>query len=327
MEKETIARGMLELIRSSDRIVIVRHVRPDGDAHGSAIGLREMLRASYPEKDIRYFSKDTSEYVDFIGQEDPEDPAFYQGALAIVLDTANRDRVSSSSLSSCVATLVIDHHPQIESFGTLSYVDPTAPACAAILCRFRRLFAPELKMTEAGALALYVGITTDTGRFRYRGTDESVMADAGRLITEGHLDLETVYARLCLKTPDAVRFAGYVSAHFKRTENGVAWIWISLALVERHHIVSYDESSNMVNELDGIEGSEIWIAFIETKSEIRVRLRSRYLDIRPLAEAHHGGGHKNACGASLARKSEIASFLSEADTLLASFHRDHPGSK
>lgn len=326
MQNETNIKKILELIRAHERIVILRHVGPDGDAHGSAVGLRSILRASYLKKDIRYFSKDASEYVDFLGCEEKEDPSFYDGALAIVLDTANTSRVSSNYLSSCASVIKIDHHPVVEEFGVTSYVDDSSPACAVLLYRLIQAYSPEWKMTKDAALALYVGITTDTGRFRYRGTNEEVMTIAGKLITLGHIDLEKLYSRLYIKTADVVRFGGYVYQHFHLTKHGVAWIWLSRALIERHHIVSYDESSNMVNNLDGIEGSEIWIAFIEAEGEIRVRLRSRYVDIRALAARYAGGGHPNACGARLKSKRQIKSFLADADAILEEYHQLHPSS-
>ena len=93
---------ILDKIKEYNKIIIFRHYRPDGDAVGSTLGLREILRLTYPEKDIRVINADYSEFVKFLGTEDePVADEFYADALGLVLDTGTEDRISNKKFSLC----------------------------------------------------------------------------------------------------------------------------------------------------------------------------------------------------------------------------------
>ena len=85
-------------IEQYDKIVILRHIRPDGDAVGSSLGLRDILQNTYPNKEIKCFAKDFAESLNFTAKEDKEDIEFYKDALGIVVDTATRDRISNDNV-------------------------------------------------------------------------------------------------------------------------------------------------------------------------------------------------------------------------------------
>ena len=90
---------ILDKIKEYDKIIIFRHFRPDGDAMGSSKGLREILRLTYPEKQILLLNADYSNYLQFLGGEDePISDEEYLDALAIVLDTGNTKRIDGVSL-------------------------------------------------------------------------------------------------------------------------------------------------------------------------------------------------------------------------------------
>ena len=95
--------AILDKIKEYNKIIIFRHKRPDGDAVGSTMGLRTVLRATYPEKDVRVINSDYSEYLKFLGGEDENnvDDEFYADALGIVIDTATTDRISNQKYSLC----------------------------------------------------------------------------------------------------------------------------------------------------------------------------------------------------------------------------------
>ena len=93
---------ILDKIKEYDRIIIFRHKRPDGDAVGSTKGLREILRLTYPEKEVLLLNADYSDYVSFLGDEDaPVAEDYYATALGIVLDTATSDRISNPKYALC----------------------------------------------------------------------------------------------------------------------------------------------------------------------------------------------------------------------------------
>ena len=101
MNKEQM-RAILDKIKAYGKIIIFRHKRPDGDAVGSTKGLREILRLTYPEKEILLLNADYSDYVAFLGDEDaPVDDEYYATALGIVIDTATSDRISNPKYALC----------------------------------------------------------------------------------------------------------------------------------------------------------------------------------------------------------------------------------
>ena len=111
-------RVILEKIKEYDRIIIFRHKRPDGDAVGSTKGLREILRITYPEKEVCLLNNDYSDYMAFLGDEDePRDDDFYKDALGIVIDTATVERISNPKYSLCKELVKIDHHIDIAPYG------------------------------------------------------------------------------------------------------------------------------------------------------------------------------------------------------------------
>lgn len=306
----------LNKIKEYKRIIIHGHVRPDGDCIGSQYGLYEILRASFKEKEI-YVTGEQSDYVSFIGAPNFIDDSLYEGALAITVDTPTIERLSDKRIDKASFVIKFDHHPLVEDFANISIVDEKRPACAEIIYDFYEALKDSLKITEKAALALYVGISTDTGRFKYASVDSHTFYVASRL-TEIGVDLAYVDLNLSIETEDAMHLRGYCLSSFNKTKNGVAYLYLDKKIQEKYN-VSYEEASNMVNTLSTIKGSPMWVLFIEKEDVIRVRLRSRGPIVNELAEKYEGGGHKLASGATLHSKNDIKSFLEEADKLIKDY--------
>ena len=93
-----VKQAILQKIKEYDRIFLFRHVRNDGDCVGATKGLREILRDSFPEKEIYLIDEDTAAYLEFMGPEDaPVAEELYDEALGIVLDTASEARISNKN--------------------------------------------------------------------------------------------------------------------------------------------------------------------------------------------------------------------------------------
>ena len=111
---------ILDKIEQYDKIIVTRHKRPDGDAIGSTKGLTGMLRLTYPEKDIRLITNDSSDYLAFLGKDDEDvSDEFYKDALLIVIDTATADRMSNAKWNLAKEVIKIDHHIDIKPYGDL----------------------------------------------------------------------------------------------------------------------------------------------------------------------------------------------------------------
>ena len=266
-------RAVLEKIKQYDKIVIFRHARPDGDAVGSTMGLRDVLRASFPEKDIRLINRDYADYVAFLGEEDEAQPdEFFADALGIVLDTATVERISNPQYALCRELVKIDHHIGVQPYGDVMWVEEHRSSACEMIAAFCDAFRDELVMTKEAATYIYCGMVTDSGRFRFREVSGETMRLAGGLLDFG-IDTEKLYANLYLSDFDSYKFESYARRKMKITENGVVYLYVTKRMQKKFGL-SREDASASVSYMDSIKGSLIWIAFIEGDSEIRVRLRS-----------------------------------------------------
>ncbi len=317
-------KAVLDKIKQYDKIVIFRHKRPDGDAVGSTMGLRDVLRATYPEKDIRLINSDYADYVAFLGDEDgpcPDD--FLSDALGIVIDTATSERISNPQYALCRELIKIDHHIPIQPYGDVMWVEEHRSSACEMIAAFCEAFKDELVLTQKAASVIYTGMVTDSGRFRFRSVSGDTMRLAGMLLDTG-IDTDTLYANLYMKDLCEFRFQSYVYKKMKITKNGVAYLFVDRAMQKKFKLTT-EQASAAVSYMDSIKGSLVWLAFIETDTEIRVRLRSRFVTINQLAEKYNGGGHACACGATVHSKKELQNLVADADALLGEYKASNEG--
>ena len=315
---------ILDKIKEYDKIILFRHFRPDGDAVGSTKGLAEIIKATYPEKTVLLQNSDFSDYLKFLGGEDaPITDEDYADALGIVLDTATTKRISNQMFSLCREIIKIDHHIPVESYGSLEWVEELRSSCSEMIAAFYDTFRDELTLTKEAATYIYCGMVTDSGRFRFRDVSGETMRLAGVMLDAG-IDTDTLFANLYLKDFDSYKFESYARSKMKISDSGVVSLFVSKGMQKKFSLSSEDASAS-VSYMDSIKGSLIWIAFIEGKSEIRVRLRSRFVTVSELAEKYNGGGHACAAGATVYSRAEAKKLLAEANEILAEYKKTHEG--
>lgn len=315
---------ILNKIKEYNKIVITRHIRPDGDCIGSAMGLKSIIKCSFPEKEVYAVGDDKAEFVSFFNKEDTNDESLYEDSLVIVVDTATSNRISNNPewLKKAKEIIKIDHHIPIEDYGVINYVRTDLPACSAIIADILFSF-DELKIDKFGAEALFIGIVTDTGRFRYRGVGSELLNITANLLSYD-IDMENIYMNLYTKEKEVLKLQGYVLNNFKTTPNGVSSIYFSKR-TQKKFGVSAEEAASLINTLGEIKNNLIWVAFIELPDgTIRVRLRSRFIAINEVANRYRGGGHAQACGATLHSKKEVKLLLNELDNLQKEYKSLHP---
>jgi len=322
-----VKKAILEKIREYDRIFLFRHVRPDGDCMGATKGLKEILVSTWPKKEIYLIDKDTAAYLEFMGPDDaPVDKELYRDALGIVLDTASEARISNKNYKLCKELIKIDHHIPLENYGGLNWVEEERSSCCEMIVDLYETFRDELTLNSQAATHLYTGMVTDSGRFKYSGTNGNTMRCAGTLLDVG-VDTDTLYARLYLEAFEYLKFKAHIYQKMQVTENGVAYIIIDKAMQEQFNL-TLEQASACVGTLDSIRGCICWAVFIENGDEqesIRVRLRSRFVHINSIAEKYRGGGHACASGATLYGFPEIDQFLADADALVKEYKETHEG--
>ncbi len=312
-----IQKEILKKIKEFERIIITMHMRPDGDCTGAAFGLKDILKTSFPQKEI-YVVGEEAEYVKFLGRVDEVSDEKFSDALIIAVDTATSDRIADQRFKLGKYLIKIDHHLPVEDYGMINYVDTTACAASQIIFSFYNMFKKKLKISPNGLAALYTGIVTDSGRFKYRSVSGDTFRSIASMVDMG-LDFAPILEKLDVKTEEMLKLKGYVLFSYEKTPNGVAYIKITPEILAKYN-VSLEEATSLVNELSVIEDSPVWALFAEYDGNfVRGRLRSRGPAINELANKYNGGGHAMACGVSLETWDNVNKLLEDADLLVKEY--------
>ena len=325
MAANDVMRRILDKIREYDTILLFRHIRMDGDCVGATLGMQALLRASFPEKRVLVIDSQHSDYLDFAGQTDPEVPdEVYATALGIVLDCSDRGRISNPKFTLCRELIKIDHHIVSDPFGDPAWVEEERSAACEMVAAFYEAFSDELILTREAATWIYMGMVTDSGRFRFSGVNGDTFRLAALMLDAG-VDTETLYAHLYLHDFSSLRFKAYVYEHMRQTENGVAWLRVDAAMRERFSL-SFEDAAEAISYMEGIRGCLCWLVFIDyPDGSIRVRLRSRFMTVNEVASHYHGGGHATASGSTVYSWEEAERLIAEADAATGEFKRTHEG--
>ena len=324
MNKE-VMRAILEKIKEYDRIMLFRHVRNDGDCVGATKGLKALLKATWPEKEVYLIDEDTAAYLAFLGPEDaPVDETLYDDALGIVLDTASEERISNKNYKRCRELIKIDHHIPVAPYGDLQWVEEERSSCCELIVDLYETFRDEMVLTTEAATYLYTGMVTDSGRFKYSSVSGDTMRAAATLLDAG-INTDILFAQLYLEDFSILKFKAYIYENMQITDNGVAYLHVDKEMQEKFGL-TLEGASACVNTMDSIRGCISWIVFIDTGNAdgaIRVRLRSRFVHINSIAEKHNGGGHACASGATVYSKAEMNMLIRETDTLVKEYKETH----
>jgi bifunctional oligoribonuclease and PAP phosphatase NrnA len=300
---------ILDTIKQYDTIILHRHVRPDPDAYGSQGGLAAILKESFPEKNI-YAVGQEEPTLHYMRRLDSIENDVYKGALVIVCDTANEERICDRRYSLGEMLIKIDHHPNEDPYGDMLWVDTSASSCSEMIYEFY-LFGKDqgLKMNDEAGRLLFAGIVGDTGRFLYPSTTEKTFAYAGELIHYNFSRTE-LFDRMYELDANIIKLNGYILQNFELQENGVGSVILTKDLLKEYN-ARPAEASLLVSTLGDVRGIKAWVFFIEEDDQIRVRLRSKGPVINGIARMFNGGGHPLASGASIHSWDEMDAVLKE----------------
>lgn len=300
-------------IEEYDKIIIGVHRRPDGDCLGTAYGLKNIIKTTWPKKKVSV-AAETVKYLKFLGKPNELKDKDFEGALFISVDTAGTDRIYEQRYTMADFFIKMDHHLAVENFGDIDYVDTGRPAATLIVLDLFDVAEGKLKMDKVGARALYTGTLTDTGRFKYSGVNGDTFRSVSVLFDNG-LETREIYDNLDVRTENMTKYKGYFLQHFKKTENGVAYFIVKPRILKKFGVTLGDASS-LVNELSYFDDCPLWILMAEYEGKIvRARMRSKGPAINELANKYDGGGHPMACGANLGTWKRAKELLVEMDNL------------
>lgn len=303
----------LEAIKKFDRIIIHRHSRPDGDAIGSQVGLKHLLMLNFPEKEI-YAVGDDVRFLSFIDgavMDDVSDDLF-KDALSIILDCGSSSLISDDRYKSAAMTVRFDHHLFCESIADIDVVDSTYESCCGLITGFAS--ETGLRLDERSAKALYTGLVTDSGRFRYDSTTARTHRLAAILLEYG-FDTNDIYRNLYSDTYENKKNKAAFTLKIKFTGNNVAYIYNTAEEVANSGMDAFTISRAMVATMADIKNVDIWVNFTESEQGVLCELRSSIYNINPIAVKYGGGGHAKASGATVPDKETAMSMLCDLNEL------------
>ncbi|MCM1533244.1 MAG: bifunctional oligoribonuclease/PAP phosphatase NrnA [Corallococcus sp.] len=303
----------LRLIKKYDKIIIHRHSNPDGDAIGSQVGLRELIKANFPDKKTYIVGDGTKRYAFMDGwQPDVIDDAEYKGALAIILDTSVRSMISDDRYTLADATLRFDHHIYCETIADVDIVNSDYESCCGLITDFA--IRCKLDFNDAAAKALFTGMVTDSGRFRYDSVNARTFLLASKL-REYDFDTNKLYADLYADDFETIKLRASYTLKVKFTENNVAYIVTTKEELAKSNVDAFTVSRGMVGVMSDIKGVDIWVNFTETDNGVLCELRSKKYNINPVAVKYGGGGHSKASGATVENLDVAYKMLNELNEL------------
>lgn len=309
----TAQTAILAQIKAADTIIIHRHQRPDPDAFGSQFGLAELIKTSFPEKQVHVVGKQVPSMT-WMGEMEQIPDSLYDDALVIVTDTANSPRVDDRRFDYGKVLVKIDHHPNDEPYGDYTWVIEGASSTSAMIFAFYKEFEDELTLSDAGASYLYAGIVGDTGRFLYATKSETMQVVAD--LMKFDFDWFKINQQMDTISVEAARASGYVYNNMVTTDNGFNYIILTNEVVENFNLGDFG-TAFIVPLLGKINTVKAWAVFEQQDDGFfRVRLRSRNTVINEIAKRHGGGGHKFASGALAKDMDEINDIIREADQTL-----------
>lgn len=304
---------ILKTIEHYQKIIIIRHQNPDPDAIGSQIGLKTILQEAFPNKKIYAAGIDLA-VLDWIGKMDQISTATYQNALVIAVDTANSPRIDNNGdYQKADKIIKIDHHPNVDAFGDINWVDESYSSCAEMIYTLADELEP-LKVSRETAFSLYSGVVGDTNRFLYGETDYRTLRIAAELAKTG-IDISKIALHEDEMSLQVARLEAYILDNFKITDSGFGYIIIRKPELDKFHL-NDGELDHAVPLIGRINTINNWIVVSEkVPNHFRVNLRSKNVAINGVAEKFGGGGHPLASGVYVGSMDEVNALIKDMDAL------------
>ena len=304
---------ILAEIENHETIIIHRHTNPDGDALGSQIGLQKLIEHNYPEKKVYIVGDGAGRYSFMDGSTmDEIDDKAYENAFAIVLDCGAASLISDERYKTAHKTARFDHHIYAEKIADLEVVETSYESCAGLLTDFA--LQSGLEFSQKAAKALYTGMVTDSGRFRYDSTNANTFRLASELLKTG-FDLNEVYTPLYADDFEHLRLRAQFLLKIRFTPKNVAYIYTTKEEFATYNASAFTISRGMVGVMADIRGVNTWVNFTETENGVLVEIRSNKYNINPIAVKYGGGGHAKASGAMVESKETAMRLLDDLNAL------------
>lgn len=296
-------------LADAKKVVIASHVRPDGDAIGSLLGLGLALIDAGKTVEMILADGVPSSFKFLEGSELVKKEPTGGHDTFITVDCADFKRTGKIFENFGQPDINIDHHKTNEKFGKLNLIEAEEVATAAILTN--HLPGWGLKITKPIAAALLTGILTDTLGFRTSNVTPEALRQAATLMETG-VDLPEIYMQsLVRKSFPAAKYWG---AGLSSLESKDGIVWGTLTLADRKSSgYGGNDDADLINMISAIDGNKVGMVFVEqvnNKVKISWRALQPGIDVSPIAKHFNGGGHAAAAGADI--EGSLADIQKEA---------------
>jgi phosphoesterase RecJ-like protein len=306
-ETRAASREIQSLLHSAQQPLIIAHIRPDGDAISSVIGLGQSLANGGKQYQMVLLDAIPAKFKFLEGSDLIKRKAEPGYDLVVALDCSDQKRMGEE-FADIAVDINIDHHITNERFAKHNLVLPEEPATAAVLARF----LPEwgFPLTPAIASALLTGILTDTIGFRTSNVSPDSLRQAAQLVEAG-ANLTDLYAKALVSQSYSASLLWGLALSKLQKKGKLAWTSITLEDRKKAGYSGRDDA-DLTNLLSAIENIEIAILFNEqNKCKIKVSWRSTAgIDVSKIAQRFGGGGHPPAAGA------EVTGTLGEVEEMI-----------
>ncbi len=301
-----IYKAIYNEIKKYKKIYIARHIGPDPDAFGSQMSLKESIKLTFPEKEVYAVGTSVSRFK-YFGKIDKVDNYDYENGLLIVTDTPDNKRVDIENFLEFKNVIKIDHHPKVDVFGSVEYIDDSASSASELV--YEVLTNTKLKINTEIAGYIYIGIVSDTNRFLYNSNSKTFKLISD-MIKRYNLDIESLYRKVYAKPLSEVRLMGHIASTLKVDKNGFAYTELDEDILKSFG-TDMSAASNMINDFNNINEIYVWafVTYDEKNSLYKVNIRSRGPVINEIAAKYNGGGHKFASGVRNESREAIDSLL------------------
>jgi phosphoesterase RecJ-like protein len=287
-----------ERLGDARKILITSHIRPDGDAIGSLLGLGMALQNAGKTVQMVLVDGVPSSYRFLEGSDQIQKEPGGDFDTFISVDCADFKRTGKPFESIGKPDINIDHHITNERFGELNLIEGQEVATAAILTKYLPVWGYQI--TQPIAAALLIAIITDTLGFRTSNMTPEALRQAAILMETG-VNMPELYMRgLVRRSFEASRYWG---AGLSKLETSDGIVWGTLTLEDRRASgYSGNDDADLINEISAINGKKVGMIFVEQRDKhvkISWRALETGIDVSPVAKHFGGGGHAAAAGADI----------------------------
>ncbi len=296
--KKVTKKEVYELLKNSRRLVLTMHVNPDGDAFGSTLGLAHSLMAMGKEVQIVLDDKRIPPKFAFLkGYEKirlAAEGETIDADLLVSLDASTKDRIGRLPQIVKAPVLNIDHHVSNTEYADYLYLEPNYAATGEIIAEL--LLDMEMLLDKDTADCLYLAMATDTGFFKFANTTEHTLTMAARMIGRGarpNFVSESFEMRSEAELNALKSVLETLDYHY---DGKVCGLSVPKDVMEQEGI-STDGFVDYPRSLCGVEVAYL-LKYVD-QEVTRVSLRSKNINVIPIAETFGGGGHMRASGCTI----------------------------